>query len=156
MNSEIQKIIRDLQEGLNGDPWYGKSFQNLLAEISPDIVYQKLGENSHSLIDLIYHMVTWSDFTKQRLCKDTNLDLSAFTALDWRETITSIHTWNNGISEFTASTNAIIEILKSCNDDLLQEKVDYRDYNFNVLLNGLVQHNIYHIGQIAFLSKALS
>lgn len=156
MNAEIQQIIRALQEVLNGEPWYGKSFQNLLAEINPGIVYKKLGENAHSLIDLIYHMVTWSDFTKQRLYRDKNLDLSALHAFDWRETITTIHTWNNGLSEFTASTNAIIEILKTCTDDLLQEKVDYRDYNFNVLLNGLVQHNIYHIGQIAFLNKALS
>ncbi len=145
-----------MQEVLNGEPWYGKSFQKLMAEINPDIVYQKLGENSHSLIDLIHHMVTWSDFTKQRLHKDKNIDLTALDASDWRATIASIHTWNNGISEFTASTNAIIEILKTCTDDLLQEKVDYRNYNFNVLLNGLIQHNIYHIGQISFINKALS
>ena len=156
MNVEIQKIIGSMQEVLNGEPWYGKSFHNLLAEINPDIVYTKIGDNSHSLIDLIYHMVTWSDFTKQRLQKDKSLDLSTFDKLDWRQTAAISHTWNNGISEFTASTNAIIEILKTCTDDLLEEKVDYRDYNFRVLLNGLYQHNIYHIGQIAFLNKALS
>jgi len=30
-----------------------------------------------------------------------------------------------------------------------------REYNYRFLLNGLMQHNIYHLGQIAFLKNLL-
>jgi hypothetical protein len=46
--------------------------------------------------------------------------------------------------------------LKKKEDAFLEEKVDYRNYNFRFLLNGLVQHDIYHLGQIAYVGKMLA
>ncbi len=153
MNTELKTIAAGLKEVLSGGPWYGKAVLTLLDEVNPEIVYKKFNEHSHSMIDLIYHMVTWSQFTRERLEKDQSFDHQALEALDWRETNAEIHTWNNGIAKFTSETNKIIEILNNASDDLLEQKVDYREYNFRYLLNGLIQHNIYHLGQIAYINK---
>ncbi len=150
MNTELKRIAASLKEVLLGEPWYGKPVLTILNEVNPEIVFKKFHEKSHSIIDLIYHMVTWLEFTRQRLEKDQSLDLKE---LEWRETNPAMHTWNNGISQFTAETNKIIEILNNATDELLQEKVNYREYNFEYLLNGLIQHNIYHLGQIAYINK---
>ncbi len=40
-------------------------------------------------------------------------------------------------------------------DDLLGQIVAERKYNFRKLLHGLIQHDIYHLGQIAYIVKAL-
>jgi hypothetical protein len=34
--------------------------------------------------------------------------------------------------------------------------VDERKYNFRKLLHGLIQHDIYHLGQIAYIKKIAS
>jgi uncharacterized damage-inducible protein DinB len=145
-----------MEEVLYGRPWYGKSVNSLLTEIDPALVYEKFNENSHSIIDLLYHMVTWVEFTQQRLEKSTRMNNNDLETLDWRETNVTINTWNNGLSQFNACNNRILEILKHSTDDLLGEKVDYRDYNFEYLLQGVIQQNIYHLGQIANAYKLLS
>jgi len=76
-------------------------------------------------------------------------------ALDWRAINPAIHTWESGVAQFTEATYTIIRLLEAPSEKLLDEKVDYRDYNFRHLLNGLVQHNIYHLGQIAYVKKLL-
>ena len=142
-----------MREVLCGKPWYGKSVLTLLNEVNQDLVYQKPNDASHSMIELLYHTITWAEFTQHRLEKDQNMDLKAFELLDWRKTNPEIHTWNNGIAEFTAANNKVIELLMASTDELLDEKVDFREYNFRYLLNGLIEHNIYHLGQIAYLKR---
>ncbi|MFT3826743.1 MAG: DinB family protein [Chitinophagaceae bacterium] len=157
MNQAIQNIIQHLQETLEGDPWYGRPVYAILEEVHPAIVYDRPGKNdtSHSLIDLLYHMITWSEFTLKRLEKDQEKDSAYSDKLDWRNIDPTVHTWENGLKEFWLLNNAIIEILETKDDSLLEEKVDFREYNFGVLLNGLIEHHIYHLGQIAYVKKLL-
>ena len=49
----------------------------------------------------------------------------------------------------------IIALLQLKDDEWLKEKVNFRDFDNRFLLNGLIQHNIYHLGQIAYLKKQL-
>ena len=51
------------------------------------------------------------------------------------------------------SQEALIHELSERNDSLLDEQVPGRSYNFYVLLQGIIQHDIYHLGQMVFLKK---
>jgi uncharacterized damage-inducible protein DinB len=155
MEKEVDLIIHRFEESMSGEPWYGKSVLTLLNEIDPQVVYDKPGREAHSIIELLYHMITWMEFVQQRLEKEQYLNPEALEALDWRKTNPEIHTWNAGISQLTALYNKIIETLKKSADGLLDETVDFRSYNFRYLLTGVIQHNIYHIAQIAILNKML-
>lgn len=155
MNREIQSIIQHLENSLDGSPWYGRPVYALLREVNTDIVYKKPAPEAHSLMDLLYHMLTWAEFTLKRLEKDQVNDLEAFEKLDWREIDPSVHDWDEALGAYIATHQQIIALLKTKTDDLLSEKVDYRDYNFRFLLNGLIEHNIYHLGQVAYLKKLL-
>ena len=129
----------------------------LLQEIDPSSVFKKPNKDSHSLIDLLYHMITWAEFTLKRLQKDDEKDLAAFELLDWRKIDPKEHSWEKGIAQFKVTHDLIIELLESKQDDLyLDEIVDFREYNFRFLLHGLIQHDIYHIGQIVYLKKLLT
>jgi uncharacterized damage-inducible protein DinB len=156
MNKELQSIIRNIQNVNTGEPWYGRSVYEMLDEIAPAIVYTKPNEDSHSLIELLYHMITWAEFTLKRIEGDTKHDMSVSEKMDWREIDTKGHTWKKGLTEFKAIHKKIIQLLDKKDDEFLKENVDYRKYNFRFLLNGLIQHNIYHIGQIAYLRKLLA
>jgi uncharacterized damage-inducible protein DinB len=156
MNKEVQYIITTLKNTLNGEPWYGRSVFSILKDADASSVYVKPKEREHSLIELLYHMITWASFTLKRLENDEEQDAAFFEKNDWREIDPVIHTWENGIEELQQTHEKIIELLQSKDDSFLSDKVDFREYNFRFLLNGLIQHNIYHIGQIAYVSKLIS
>ena len=155
MNKEIQTIISNLQNVLYEHPWYGKSIFDLLGEVDDRNVYIKPGNNSHSLIDLLYHMLTWAAFAQKRIEKEPIKDMAEFEAMDWRQIDPAVHNWKKGLTALQTAHHAIIDLLQTKDDAFLEEKVDYRKYNFRYLLNGLIQHNIYHLGQIAYVNKLL-
>jgi uncharacterized damage-inducible protein DinB len=156
MNKEIQSIINRIETINSGEPWFGRAVFIILDEVDPAIAFEKPNDAEHSLIDLLYHMITWADFTLKRLEKDTIDDLRAAEELDWRKIDPMQHSWKKGLKEFKAIHKKIITLLKKKEDAFLNEKVDYRKYNFRFLLNGMIEHNIYHLGQIAFLKKMVN
>jgi hypothetical protein len=49
----------------------------------------------------------------------------------------------------------LISLLEKAVPEVLQSDVALRNYNMEYLVNGVLQHDIYHLGQIAFLKKQL-
>lgn len=155
MNKEIQSITRNLQRVNSGQPWYGRPVYELLDEVKADKVFEKPGKDGHSMIELLYHLVTWTEFCLRRVQRAKEEDPDEVEKLDWRKIDPSHHSWAKGLASFKTANEQIIEILSTKNDDFLKEIVDYREFNFRFLLNGLIQHHIYHIGQITYIEKFL-
>ena len=153
MNHEIEKITKELKAVLEGEPWYGKAVYTLLSEVQIRFQYKQPAPGSHSLVDLLYHMVTWAEFAQHRIEGEPISDMAAFDASDWRTIDPAKHDWQKGVAALKASHQQIIALLATKDDAFLNEKVDYREYDFRYLLSGLIQHNIYHLGQIAYVNK---
>jgi uncharacterized damage-inducible protein DinB len=155
MNKEVQHIIATLQESLDGEPWYGRSLYAILKEVDPSSVFINPDEKGHALIELLYHMIAWAEAVQSTLEGDTQKQISYYEALDWREIDPTIHTWKNGVNELKATHRRILELLQGKNDDFLASPVNQRTYTIGYMLHGLIQHNIYHQGQIAYVKKLL-
>lgn len=155
MRKQTDSIINNFENTLSGEPWFGRAVYSILDVVDIKKVHIKPNDTEHSLIELLYHMITWADFTLKRIEKDMEHDLAAAESLDWRKIDPKIHTWKKGLAEFKAIHKKITTLLKKKEDEWLGEKVDFRKYNYRFLLNGLMQHNIYHLGQIAYLNKLL-
>jgi uncharacterized damage-inducible protein DinB len=155
MNQEIQSIISSINEVIEGSPWFGRSALSILVGADTKLVYLKPNEASHSMIELLYHMNTWANFTLDRIDNKSINDPKAFEELDWRKMDPVLHQWDQGLAEFRNTHLYIIEALSAKNDAFLEKIVDYRKYNFRYLLNGLIQHDIYHLGQLAYVEKLL-
>ena len=96
-------------------------------------------------------MLTWAEFTLARLNGDKDMDLDTSEELDWREIDPGEHTWEQGLKDYKKTHQLIIAALQKKDDKFLDTTVDFRSYDFRFLLNGLVQHNIYHLGQISYI-----
>jgi len=153
MNTEIQSLINNLQELLNGEPWYGQSVNAIFKTVDAKNVYKKPSQNSHSLIQLLYHMNSWAEFTLAQI-ENKVTDVSVFEKKDWIEINETKHTWEDGVKQFNSVHEKIINELQKRSDDFLNGAVSFRDYNFRYLLNGIIQHDIYHLGQIVYLNKS--
>ena len=155
MNNEILVIAKQIKEAYEGDPWYGKSTKKLLSEVDEQIVFEK-PSGQHSILELLWHMITWKEFTISRLRTDNTLDLNYFEKQDWRELDHSDKAlWKQGLEKFHQNHNELVAIIQQQKDELLSQTVDERKYDFRKLLYGILEHDIYHLGQIAYIKKIL-
>ena len=157
MNQETQYIIKSFESTLSGQPWFGRAVYEILGEVEESKASTKPNGTEHSMLDLIWHMNTWAEFTLGAVENRTVEEMKKIEANDWRAIDPKVHTWKKGIEQLKATHGKIIELLKQKEGDaFLKDIVTNRQYNFRFLLNGLVQHNIYHLGQIAYIKKMLA
>lgn len=157
MNKQTQALIKSFEDTLSGQPWFGRAVYEILGEADESKVYTKPNGTEHSMIELLWHMNTWAEFALGSLEKRSAEDMKAIEANDWREIDPKKHTWKKGMEQLKATHNKIVEILKQkTDDDFLAEIVSLRKFNFRYMLNGVIQHNIYHLGQLAYLKKMLA
>ena len=156
MNKEIQYLVSQLQESFNGDPWFGRNAEKLLGEVTETLAFQK-PNGQHSIAELVWHMVNWREFVISRFKKDETKDLHYFEANDWRQLDHSDRSlWQHGLQKLNETQELLINILQDQTDSILDKIVEERTYSYRNLLNGIVQHDIYHLGQIAYLVKFLN
>lgn len=152
---EIQLIIHQLRDAYEGDPWFGRPVKQILEEIDESIAFEK-PYGQHSILDLLWHMITWREFTVDRIQHSPQMQLDYFEKNDWRQLDPSDKTlWQQGLERLQETQDQLLKLLESCSDDLLDQPVRERDYNFRTLFFGLVQHDIYHLGQIAYVKKMM-
>jgi uncharacterized damage-inducible protein DinB len=157
MNKETQSIIKSFEDTLSNQPWFGRSVYEILGEADEFKVHTKPNGTEHSMIELLWHMNTWADFTLGSLENRSVEEMKAIEGNDWREIDPKTHTWKKGLEQLKATHNKIVEMLKQkTGDSYLSDIVPLRKYDFRYLLNGLIQHNIYHLGQVAYLKKMLA
>jgi len=155
MNKEVQHIITSLKEVLDGSPWYGLPMYKALNDVEPACVFMNPDEKGHSLIELLYHVLTWAQFTLNRM-EDPDSSVAWFDGEgDWREINPMVNTWKNGLAELKSTHERIIKVLEAKDDSFLEAPVKSREYNMGYMLRGLVQHNIYHLGQMIYVKKLL-
>jgi uncharacterized damage-inducible protein DinB len=155
MNTAILHIAEQLKEAYEGDPWFGKNAARLLAEAGAVNVFEK-PNGQHSLLELLWHLINWREFTLSRLRGGSEGDVKTFEVNDWRALDHSNkQLWDEGLKTLGAVHTELVNSIQQQQDNLLMERVPGRDYTYRTLLNGIVQHDIYHLGQIAYVTKLL-
>lgn len=157
MKENIKEIIRSLSETFEGGPWYGKSVMRKLENVPYIIGYKSCVPESHTVAQIVGHLIAWKKFAVEKLKGNNDYSLEIDTNDDWPNIeVHSQKEWEELKRELVATQGEIYELLNEKEDDsFLDEKVDGKDYNFGYLLKGLVQHDIYHIGQIGLIESQL-
>ena len=153
---EILFIIEQMKDAYEGDPWFGRNIKSLLADVEEQTAFEKIS-SQHSMLDLVWHMITWREFAIDRLQQKPQMQLKYFEQNDWRKLDYSNKTlWQQVLERLQKTQDELIQLLKKQKDDILDKTVAERNYNFRKLLHGIIQHDIYHLGQIAYIQKIYS
>lgn len=159
MNTEINRLISRINDIQSGEPWYGRSVYSLLEEVDPAKAHTPVQlpnhPPGHTLASLLWHMISWAGFTLQHIRPDKDGDPEEYAGEDWRTINPKLHTWKKGLATYKSIHRRIIQCLKKKDDLFLDKKVENRNYNTRFLINGMIDHNIYHAGQIAYIHKLL-
>src|SRR5215217_1715893 len=130
MNTEILLIAEQFKEAYEGEPWFGRNIQDLLREVNEESAFEKFNAQ-HSIVELVWHMVTWREFVVSRIRKDASKDAKYFEMNDWRQLDYNDKTlWQQGLQRLHQTQNELADVLQAHNDDLLHQQVDERKYDF--------------------------
>lgn len=156
MSQEINRIIKALEGNINGNPWFGDNLQKQLEGIdSKKATKIPVGLN-HSIAEILTHMMAWRQFVIEKL--NGNVEYEVWeTDLDWVKIPSlNIAEWENILTQLADNQAILLETIYKKAEEQLDLKVDNRQYNFRFILAGIIQHDIYHIGQISIIKKLVN
>lgn len=145
-----------LSETFEGEPWYGQSVMRKLENVPYVIGYKTCIPESHSVAEIVAHLIAWKSLVVEKLEGNTDYEIEIDSEIDWPAT--NVHTreeWEELKRKLVAAQFRIYEILNTKDDEFLQEKVVGKNYTYDYLLRGLLQHDIYHLGQIGLIESQL-
>ncbi len=146
--TEIDRIVRLLEKTFDKQPWYGSSIMEILSTIDAETATTKHGD-THTIVELVLHMAAWRKFVIQKLKGDATFDITD------EMNFSKPTTWSEAIEQLHQSQRELVEATKQFPADRLNELVPSSrlKYTYYTLLHGIAQHDVYHLGQIALLTK---
>jgi len=151
--NEIDRILDQMDRAFAGDAWHGPSLMRLLEGLSAETASQHPVPGAHSIWELALHTCAWKTIVDQRL-KGEAPDVSPDR--DWPPVWeVSEAEWKRTLDNLAASHARLHDTVKGLPSEALDQKPSGAREPRYVLLHGIVQHDLYHAGQIAVLKKAL-
>ena len=152
--SEINRILDQMDRAFSGEAWHGPDLMLLLNGISAEDALKHPVAGAHSIWELVNHVAAWNAIVQH---KSKGESIEVTTEVDWpRVSDASEVAWKRSLATLAENRTRLKNYVKTVRDDQLDEKVQRENYSRYVLLHGLVQHDLYHAGQIAVLKKALA
>jgi uncharacterized damage-inducible protein DinB len=158
---ETIRIVDQLRRAYDGDAWYGPSVRAALEGVDARMATARPFPAGHSIYELVLHLTSWTREITRRLHENVARDPEQG---DWPAAqAVDDSGWRRIIAALDAANAELVEAISSMNDDGLMDVIgDTRDRSVGsgvsryVTLHGLVQHHVYHAGQISLLKKVLT
>jgi uncharacterized damage-inducible protein DinB len=153
--NEISRIVDQLERAYNGNPWYGPPLTSVLEGVTPEKAAARPGGDVHSIWELTEHIIAWEQIALRRIAGEIvkNVPESMNFPLI-RET--DAVAWQKTVAGLARAHAELVDMVRKLSESQLHENLRGEEYNAYFLLHGVIQHNIYHTGQIVTLKKSLA
>ena len=152
--SEIDRIRDQFRRSLEGNAWHGPALDELLEKVTAAMASAKPVAGAHSIWEIVVHAAAWQS-AALRMLQGQSVVLSQEE--DWPPPAGSDDaSWRRAVEQLRATNSALDAAMAALDDARLNDPVAARDYDVYFLLHGIIQHGLYHAGQIAILKKALT
>lgn len=151
-SSEIPRILDQLHRTFEGAAWHGDSVMKVLEGVTAEQAAQRPLENAHSIWELVLHMTTWKNVARWRIEHHDHVPTEEenFPAV----TDTSDDAWRLALERLVDAHLKLYDaVLRMTEEQLDEEFPPNGQLSHYVRLHGVIQHDLYHAGQIALLKK---
>ena len=126
--------------------WYGPTVAELLERISPESATTVPAPGAHTIAELQQHLLLWNERIRKT---DESHPMPKWEAeKEWAEPAIP---WNELVARWRQSRDLLEERMRNFPVADLGKQTPGRSYPYEFLLNGIVQHTIWHSGQIAMV-----
>ena len=154
--TEIDRLLDQLKRAYEGPAWHGPSIKELLNGVTANQAHQRPLANAHSIWELVHHIAVWEDVGRRRLEGDP-AEVPISTPEDWppAEDVSEA-AWDRAQMALERGHQTLVDAISRVPESRLDEPILEGKSTVYVTLHGVIQHDLYHAGQIAILKKALS
>jgi len=152
--SETSRLADQIRRAFDGDAWHGDSVLEILEGINAKTAVAKPVHGAHSIWEILLHVAAWDEVIIRRAHGNVVelTDVENFPLIS----DTSEAAWQATISKVKAKHAELVKTVEAFPVSRLQERVPGKKeeyHNFYYMFSGIVQHELYHAGQIALLKK---
>ena len=152
----ITDYCQQLTDVMNADLWLDENFEKKLSQIQEDQVFKRPIPELHSVAELLSHLYEWRKDLIGRLKGFPRSIQEDDDQRNWKtNTMLKAEGWENLYTNFHKSQHEIVSFLKTKDDSYLDEKYPHSDYSYKYLVQGLIHHDCYHLGQLGLTIKML-
>jgi uncharacterized damage-inducible protein DinB len=153
--SETARLADQIRRAFDGEAWHGDSVLELLKNVDARMAAAHPIKDAHSIWELVLHVAAWDGAVLTRTGGQAVQlrDEQNFPSVK----DTSEAAWRKSIEHAKQTHQQLADAVAAFPDSRLQEQVAGKTegyYNFFYMFSGIVQHELYHAGQIALLKKA--
>ncbi|HET9802923.1 MAG TPA: DinB family protein [Candidatus Acidoferrum sp.] len=148
--NKCAEIADDYRRVTVAGAWYGPSLAELLARITPEHAVTKPEGGTHSIRELLQHLLLWNE--RIRKTNETCPMPKWEAEKEWGEAPIP---WNELLERWNKSRDLLEERLRNFPVEDLGKQTPGRTYPYEFLLHGIVQHTIWHSGQIAMVHSVV-
>ena len=151
---ELERVREQLERAWGGPAWHGPSVREVLSGVDAGRAAAKPLPGRHSIWEIVLHLTTW---VEAGCLRATDGRWEPGPDEDWPPVgDTSTAAWEKALDRLEGAHRALLDLLAVMDDDRLDAPAGGCDYTAGFLLHGVVQHDLYHAGQIALLRSALT
>jgi uncharacterized damage-inducible protein DinB len=152
--SECARLADQIRRAFEGQAWHGDSVLKLLKDVDAKIAAAHPIKNAHSIWELVLHIAAWDEAVRRRT---GGVAVSVSPKQNFPlVTDTSETAWRKSVQHLKHTHDELVKAVAAFPDSRLQEQVPGKAakyHNFFYMFSGVVQHELYHAGQIALLKK---
>jgi uncharacterized damage-inducible protein DinB len=147
---QTERLLDQLNRAFGGEAWHGPALRNLLDGVTEHQAKAYPIRGAHSILELVIHAGTWIDVVARRLggkIVDSN------SVQDWSDPAET--SWARALEELERAEGRLSDAVARLSAEDLDKPTAGEKRSQYAEIMGILQHNVYHTGQIALLKKAL-
>jgi uncharacterized damage-inducible protein DinB len=150
--NELARIQDQIRRSLDGEAWHGPPLMELLAGVDAGIAVARPLPTAHTIWEILLHLSATAEVVLSRLRGEPRT-LSADEDWPTPPPAGDEAAWQAGVRRLEQIHRELIAELATLDESRLDAPVVPGFSTTYVTLHGLVQHDLYHAGQIALLKK---
>lgn len=149
--TEVERVLDQYDRAMSGDAWHGDNVWTILTAVDPLQAFDRPLAGRHSMWELLAHMKFWETQVCRRLAGLPSLPVDDLNFPAMPEATTE--SWRQLLQEYRMSNENLRKAVAALSDVRLDQPLSAPHKSVYVEVHGVIQHNLYHAGQIAFLRK---
>lgn len=158
----VRFLRGELRRSLYGPAWHGPALVESLRDTTfAEAIVHPIGE-AHSVAEIAVHCAAWLEEVARRLdggaprlpARGDWNDTRDFGPADWERTLHEVEAAGRALDDALAGLPTD-RLLAVCGDTAAHDAPLGSNVRFAAMINGVIQHNVYHAGQVVMLTKAL-
>ena len=145
-----ERLLDQLNRSFGGEAWHGPALRNLLDGVTDEQAKSHPVRGAHSILELVVHVGNWNDAIARRI-EGTVVESSEVD--DWADV--SKIAWKAAVEKLERAQSRLSDAVARLGTEELEQPVAGTKRSKFSEIAGVLQHAVYHSGQIALLKKAL-